>query len=57
MEPVVAIELLHNSHPDVEVRKFAVKCLDASLSDTEVQQYLLQLVQVNFKTLNLVNYL
>ncbi len=45
IKPVVAIELLHSVHTDLEVRKFAVRCLDTNMKDEEVQQYLLQLVQ------------
>lgn len=46
IKPIVAIELLHSIHSDIEVRNFAVKCLDKHMKDEEVQQYLLQLVQV-----------
>lgn len=45
IKPIVAMELLHSVHTDIEVRNFAVKCLDAKMKDEEVQQYLLQLVQ------------
>ncbi len=46
IKPVVAIELLHSVHADIEVRNFAVRCLNAYMKDEEIQQYLLQLVQV-----------
>lgn len=45
---MVAIELLHapaSSCADLEVRSFAVKCLDKHMRDEEVQLCLLQLVQ------------
>jgi phosphatidylinositol-4,5-bisphosphate 3-kinase len=45
IKPIVAIELLHSIHADIEVRNFAVKCLDKNMKDEEVQRYLLQLVQ------------
>ncbi len=45
IKPVVAIELLYSIHADIEVRSFAVKCLDKSMKNEEVHQYLLQLVQ------------
>jgi phosphatidylinositol-4,5-bisphosphate 3-kinase len=41
----VAIELLNYNHFDVEVRNFAVKCLDRHMRNEDVQSYLLQLVQ------------
>ncbi|XP_041378103.1 phosphatidylinositol 4,5-bisphosphate 3-kinase catalytic subunit beta isoform-like isoform X2 [Gigantopelta aegis] len=41
-----AIELIDYNYPDMNVRKFAVDCLDQALSDDEeLSQYLLQLVQ------------
>lgn len=46
IKPVVAIELLYSIHADIEVRNFAVNCLDKNMKDEEVHQYLLQLVQV-----------
>lgn len=45
IKPVIAIELLYNNHIDIEVRSFAVKCLDRNMKNEEVHQYLLQLVQ------------
>ena len=45
---MVAIELLHapaSSFVDLEVRSFAVRCLDKHMRDEEVQLCLLQLVQ------------
>lgn len=46
VKPMVAIELLHaSSYADIEVRSFAVKCLDKHMRDEEVQLCLLQLVQ------------
>ena len=45
IRPVVAIELLYSIHADIEVRSFAVRCLDKSMKNEEVHQYLLQLVQ------------
>ncbi|XP_032818129.1 phosphatidylinositol 4,5-bisphosphate 3-kinase catalytic subunit delta isoform [Petromyzon marinus] len=43
--PVTALELLDSNHADRYVRSFAIKCLQ-HLSDDELSQYLLQLVQV-----------
>jgi phosphatidylinositol-4,5-bisphosphate 3-kinase len=45
IKPIIALELLHSIYADIEVRNFAVKCLDKHMKDEEVQQYLLQLVQ------------
>lgn len=45
IKPVIAIELLYSIHADIEVRSFAVKCLDKNMKNEEVHQYLLQLVQ------------
>jgi phosphatidylinositol-4,5-bisphosphate 3-kinase len=45
IKPVVAIELLHSIYADIEVKNFAVKCLDKNMKDEEVFRYLLQLVQ------------
>ena len=45
IKPIIAIELLHSIYSDIQVRNFAVKCLDKNMKDVEVQQYLLQLVQ------------
>ena len=46
INPVVAIELLNYNYFDIEVRTFAVKCLDKYMRNEDVQSYLLQLVQV-----------
>lgn len=46
LKPIVAMELLNNMYADINVRSFAVKCLDKYMKNEEVQQYLLQLVQV-----------
>ncbi|XP_076472546.1 phosphatidylinositol 4,5-bisphosphate 3-kinase catalytic subunit delta isoform-like [Babylonia areolata] len=40
-----ALELLDFDYPDYSVRKFAVRCLNESLGDDELSQYMLQLVQ------------
>ncbi len=45
IKPVFAIELLHSTYVDIEVRKYAVKCLELSMRDEELLHYLLQLVQ------------
>jgi phosphatidylinositol-4,5-bisphosphate 3-kinase len=45
IKPVVAIELLHSTYADIEVRNFAIRCLDKQMRDVEMQQYLIQLVQ------------
>jgi len=45
LEPEQALELLDFTYADKSVREFGVKCLE-KLSDSELQQYLLQLVQV-----------
>lgn len=48
VKPMVAIELLHApsaSCLDLEVRSFAIKCLDKHMRDEEVKLCLLQLVQ------------
>lgn len=45
LEPEVALELLDYTYADKEVRKIAVRCIE-KMSDSEIQQYLLQLVQV-----------
>ena len=45
--PVVALELLDCKYPDLEVRKFAIKSLERTCSETELEYYLLQLVQVS----------
>ena len=46
IKPAVVIELLGAQHFDIEVRNFAVKCLDKLMKDEDVQAYLLQLTQV-----------
>ncbi len=46
MNPSVAIELLNCNYFDIEVRNFAVKCLDKFMKNEDIQSYLLQLVQV-----------
>uniref|UniRef100_A0A0B6ZC56 phosphatidylinositol 3-kinase n=1 Tax=Arion vulgaris TaxID=1028688 RepID=A0A0B6ZC56_9EUPU len=46
-----ALEILDFEYPDHNVREFAVKCLDKELSDDDVSQYMLQLVQaLKFET-------
>ncbi|XP_012943910.1 phosphatidylinositol 4,5-bisphosphate 3-kinase catalytic subunit beta isoform [Aplysia californica] len=46
-----ALEILDYEYPDRNVREFAVKCLDKELSDDDLAQYLLQLVQaLKFET-------
>ncbi|GFO42474.1 phosphatidylinositol 4,5-bisphosphate 3-kinase catalytic subunit delta isoform [Plakobranchus ocellatus] len=46
-----ALEILDHEYPDHNVRYFAVNCLDAELSDDDVCQYMLQLVQaLKFET-------
>jgi hypothetical protein len=45
LEPVKALELLDFKYADSQTRAFAVKCLQ-SMSDWELEHYLLQLVQV-----------
>ncbi|KAH9510277.1 Phosphatidylinositol 4,5-bisphosphate 3-kinase catalytic subunit delta isoform [Bulinus truncatus] len=40
-----ALEILDYEYPDRNVRKFAVNCLNNELSDDDVAQYMLQLVQ------------
>ncbi|GFR65738.1 phosphatidylinositol 4,5-bisphosphate 3-kinase catalytic subunit delta isoform [Elysia marginata] len=46
-----ALEILDHEYPDHKVRYFAVKCLDSELSDDDVSQYMLQLVQaLKFET-------
>ena len=46
LSPEVALELLHCSNSDLMVRQFAVISLEARLTDDQLSQYLLQLVQV-----------
>lgn len=46
LKPHVAIELLNAAYFDIEVRRFAVKCLSKYMKDEDIQSYLLQLVQV-----------
>ena len=50
LSPEVALELLHCSNTDLNVRQFAVLCLDETLTDDHMSQYLLQLVQVRLAT-------
>ena len=45
MPPEIALELLDCSYSDLQVRAYAVKCLDKGLKDDKLAQYLLQLVQ------------
>ncbi|RUS84646.1 hypothetical protein EGW08_007566, partial [Elysia chlorotica] len=46
-----ALEILDYEYPDHNVRHFAVMCLDSELSDDDVSQYMLQLVQaLKFET-------
>jgi hypothetical protein len=42
---MMALELLDCKYADLTVRRYAVGWLDAALSDEELGQYLLQLVQ------------
>lgn len=42
----VALKLLDSGFPDINVRRFATKILEAQLSDEELEHYLLQLTQV-----------
>lgn len=42
---VQALCLLDCKYPDTEVRRYAIKCID-SLTDCQVEQYLLQFVQI-----------
>ena len=49
LKPIVSIELLNSIHADIEVRNFAIKCLDKYLKNEDVKQYLLQLVQVSIE--------
>lgn len=46
IKPNVAIELLNAAYFDIEVRRFAIKCLSKYMKDEDIQSYLLQLVQV-----------
>ncbi|OQV14117.1 Phosphatidylinositol [Hypsibius exemplaris] len=43
---VVALELMDCKYPDLEVRNFAIRSLDRGCLDTELEHYVLQLVQV-----------
>lgn len=45
LSPLQALELLDAKFPEEKVRQYAISAL-ASMSDTEVSDYLLQLVQV-----------
>ena len=42
-----ALELLYCTYTDITVRRFAVNCLEKILTDDQLSQYLLQLVQVS----------
>lgn len=44
----VALRLLDSDFPDVHVRSFAVRALE-TLSDEQLEDYLLQLVQVKLR--------
>nr|BAU21065.1 Hr-PI3Kalpha protein [Halocynthia roretzi] len=44
LPPEIALELLDSKYPDPNVRAFATKCLQQTLSDDELLKYLLQLV-------------
>lgn len=44
LQPTLALRLLDSNYMDTEVRKFAVRCIGV-LNDSELQLYLLQLVQ------------
>lgn len=46
LRPADAILVLHSSYIDVNVRDFAVRCLDKCMRDEEFEFYILQLVQV-----------
>ena len=46
LDPEYALELLDYQYPDMNVRDFAVNCLE-NLSNAQLGNYLLQLVQVN----------
>jgi phosphatidylinositol-4,5-bisphosphate 3-kinase len=45
LKPNIAIELLNCNFFDIEVRSFAVKCLNQYMKNEDIQTYLLQLVQ------------
>ncbi|KFW81406.1 Phosphatidylinositol 4,5-bisphosphate 3-kinase catalytic subunit alpha isoform [Manacus vitellinus] len=47
IKPEQAMELLDCNYPDPMVRAFAVRCLEKSLTDDKLSQYLIQLVQVH----------
>ena len=46
ISPDCALELLYCTYTDLTVRSFAVKCLEERLTDDQLSQFLLQLVQV-----------
>ncbi|XP_066295841.1 phosphatidylinositol 4,5-bisphosphate 3-kinase catalytic subunit alpha isoform-like [Branchiostoma lanceolatum] len=46
VSPETALELLDCTYADLKVRKFAVDCLRKTMTDDQLSQYLLQLVQV-----------
>lgn len=45
------MELLDYLYADTSVRKFAVECLEAAMTDDQLSNYLLQLVQVRKSTI------
>lgn len=56
LSPVIALELLNCKYFDIEIRNFAVRCLDKLINDEEIQSYLLQLVQVFKRKLKFFNH-
>ncbi len=46
VKPLVALELLNGFYADIQVRKFAVKCLDQAATTEDLQMFGLQLIQV-----------
>ena len=46
VKPMVALELLNGFYADLQVRKFAVKCLDQTAKSEELQMFGIQLIQV-----------
>jgi len=48
IKPLVALELLNGYYADLQIRKFAVSCLDQTASDEDLQMFGLQLVQVSY---------
>ncbi len=45
LKPNIAIELLNSNFFDIEVRSFAVRCLNKYMKNEDIRTYLLQLVQ------------